>query len=93
MIAQKENLLNLRMAKSSLQVAEASQRDSATMKEMAKDSQMVAIATSRDSSMMRIIAVVTMVFLPPTFTAVRTKFVANPSTVIHLPNALFVDIF
>ena len=37
---------------------------------MAKDSNVIAVATRRDSSVMRIIAILGMVFLPATFTAV-----------------------
>lgn len=40
------------------------------MKAIAEDSKMVALATSEDSGAMRTIAVVTMIFLPATFTAV-----------------------
>jgi hypothetical protein len=70
MIAQKDNSLNLQMAKASLKVSEASQKDSAIMRAMAKDSQMVAIYTSRDGAVMRTIAGLTTFFLPATFTAV-----------------------
>jgi hypothetical protein len=70
LIAQKDNALNMQIAKASLQLAEASKRDSAAMRAIAKDSKMVALATSRDSAAMRTIAAVTILFLPATFTAV-----------------------
>jgi hypothetical protein len=40
------------------------------MKALAEDSKSVALATARDSAAMRVIAVVTILFLPATFTAV-----------------------
>lgn len=42
------------------------------MKALAEDSKAVAMATARDSAAMRVIAVVTILFLPATFTAVRS---------------------
>jgi hypothetical protein len=59
LIAQKDNALNMQIAKASLQLAEASKRDSAAMRAIAEDSKMVALATSRDSAAMRTIAAVT----------------------------------
>lgn len=41
------------------------------MKKVAEDSHQVAILTQRDSGDMRVIAAVTLIFLPGTFTAVR----------------------
>jgi hypothetical protein len=72
------------MTKASLSIAEITQQDNAAMKAIAvdskaiaeratavaEDSKMVALATSQDSAAMRIIAVVTIFFLPATFTAV-----------------------
>lgn len=69
-MAKKDNDLNMQTAAASLRVSEASHRDSAAMKALAEDSGRIALATSRDSSLMRIIAILTLVFLPPTFTAV-----------------------
>lgn len=72
------------MTKSSLAIADATYKDSAAMRGIAEDSKAitehatavaidskrVALATSRDSAAMRIIAVITIAFLPATFTAV-----------------------
>lgn len=61
-MGQKDNYLNLRTANISLEIAEMSREDNLQMKE-------IALATARDSTDMRSIAVLTLVFLPPTFTA------------------------
>jgi len=63
-------MISMEVANSSLMVAKESQRDNKTMKELAKNSNMVAMAAARDSATMRTIAVVTILFLPATFTAV-----------------------
>jgi hypothetical protein len=72
-MAQKDNALNNQLANASLRVSEASYRDSTAMKSLAEDSKHVLLATSRDSSMMCIIAILTLAFLPPTFTAVSER--------------------
>ncbi|KAH7411821.1 hypothetical protein DE146DRAFT_255853 [Phaeosphaeria sp. MPI-PUGE-AT-0046c] len=54
-IAQRDSAVSLRLASTSTDLAESSQ--------------MVAISTSRDSAVMRVIAAITIFFLPPTFTA------------------------
>lgn len=74
LMAQKDNALNVQMAEASLRVAEASYRDSVAMKAIAEDSKQVTIATSRDSSLMSIISVLTLIYLPSTFTAVSITF-------------------
>jgi hypothetical protein len=74
-MSQKDNALNNQLAKASLCISEASYRDSTAMKSLAEDSKHVLLATSRDSSLMCIIAILTLAFLPPTFTAV-----SKPST-------------
>ncbi|KAF1974197.1 hypothetical protein BU23DRAFT_638368 [Bimuria novae-zelandiae CBS 107.79] len=68
-MAQKDNALNMQTAEASLNLSRASYRDSATMIAIANDSKQVALVTSKDSSSMFIIATLTLVFLPPTFTA------------------------
>lgn len=70
LMAQKDNALNIQTAEASLRVSEASYRDSTAMIQLADDSKQVAIATSRDSSLMSIISVLTLIYLPSTFTAV-----------------------
>ncbi|KAF2865110.1 hypothetical protein BDV95DRAFT_612898 [Massariosphaeria phaeospora] len=69
LIAQHDNALNIKTAEASLRVSEISYRDSAAMKAIAEDSKQVALATWRDSSLMYIVAILTLIFLPPTFTA------------------------
>ncbi len=60
----------MRIAESSLRIAEASKRDSADMKQIAEISKRIAVNTSKDSAAMRNLSALTMIFLPPTFTAV-----------------------
>lgn len=74
-IAQNDNALSLRIATTSLQIAEVSQRDNAAMKTIAEDSRKITEATSRDSAAMRTIAAVTIMFLPATLTAVCLLFI------------------
>ena len=51
-------------------IAELSRRDTELMVQVAKDSRTVAVATAQDSASMQVIAAVTILFLPATFTAV-----------------------
>ena len=51
-------------------VAELSRQDNQIMLRIAEESRTVALATARDSAAMRVIAAVTILFLPATFTAV-----------------------
>lgn len=51
-------------------LAELSRRDNELMIQVAKDSRAVAIAAAQDSAAMQVIAAVTILFLPATFTAV-----------------------
>ncbi|EXJ62355.1 hypothetical protein A1O7_02789 [Cladophialophora yegresii CBS 114405] len=69
MIGQKDNKLNIETAAASRDIAEISLRHNTAMKEMAVDSRNIAILTRQDSTDMRIIAVVTLLFLPGTFMA------------------------
>ncbi|OCT50410.1 hypothetical protein CLCR_06891 [Cladophialophora carrionii] len=69
MIGQKDNQLNIETAAASRKIAEISLRHNTAMKDMAKDSRNIAILTRKDSTDMRIIAVVTLLFLPGTFMA------------------------
>ncbi|KIX10427.1 uncharacterized protein Z518_01509 [Rhinocladiella mackenziei CBS 650.93] len=69
MIGQKDNKLNIETAAASQKIAEISLRHNSAMKDMAEDSKNVAILTRKDSTDMRIIAVVTLMFLPGTFMA------------------------
>ena len=54
-----------------------SQRDSKVNIELAKDSRKIAAAAQRDSKVMRIIAILTLVFLPATLTSVRLSSLAT----------------
>lgn len=65
-IAIKEGRVNIELAQSSKEIAEATMRDSAAMKTIAQ-------LTWRDSSAMKSIAVLTMVFLPATAVAVSFR--------------------
>ncbi|KAF2112052.1 hypothetical protein BDV96DRAFT_649414 [Lophiotrema nucula] len=62
LMAQKDNALNIQTAEASLRISEASYRDSLSMKAIAE-------ATSRDTCLMVILAILTSIFLPATFTA------------------------
>lgn len=53
-----------------LNLGELSRHDAKLMIEIARDSRSVALSTARDSASMRILAIVTVLFLPATFTAV-----------------------
>jgi hypothetical protein len=84
LIAFRDNLTNIDIARASRNIAEETHKESETMRaiaeitrrdnklmiQVAKDSRTVAIATARDSAAMRVIATVTILFLPATFTAV-----------------------
>ena len=50
-------------------IAELSRQDNKLMLQIAEDSKAVALATARDSAAMRVIAAVTILFLPATFTS------------------------
>lgn len=69
MIGQRDNRVNIETAAASRKIAEISLRHNTAMKDMAEDSRNVAILTRKDSTDMRIIAVVTLAFLPGTFMA------------------------
>ncbi|KAI0180526.1 hypothetical protein GGR52DRAFT_531722 [Hypoxylon sp. FL1284] len=70
LIASQYNLANIEIALASRNIAELSRRDNELMFQVAKDSRTVAVATARDSAAMQVIAAVTILFLPATFTAV-----------------------
>jgi hypothetical protein len=61
-------------------LAELSRRDAEFLIEIARDSRSVALATARDSAAMRVIAAVTVLFLPATFTAVSNLKMATISS-------------
>lgn len=70
LVSQHDNEINYATAVASQRIAEATQRDSAAMKSIAEDSKQVALRTWRDGVDMRIMAAVTLLTLPGTFTAV-----------------------
>ncbi|KAK6609662.1 hypothetical protein H4I96_03593 [Botrytis cinerea] len=81
--SQTDNLTNIEIARTSRNIAEESHRESEAMHalaelsrrdnelmiQVAKDSRAVAIAAAQDSAAMQVIAAVTILFLPATFTA------------------------
>ncbi|EXJ66085.1 uncharacterized protein A1O5_10700 [Cladophialophora psammophila CBS 110553] len=69
MIGQKDNKLNIETAAASQRIAEIGLLHSNAMKDIAEDSRNAAVLTRKDSTDMRIIAVVTLLFLPGTFMA------------------------
>ena len=76
LIAQRDNSLSIQLAESSLQISEATRSDNLAMKTIAEnsriiaeESKIVAMESLRKNDAMRSIAVVTMLFLPPTFIA------------------------
>ncbi|GAW25031.1 putative Mg2+ transporter -like Zinc transport protein [Rosellinia necatrix] len=83
LIASQDNLTNIEIARASHNIAEGSHRETEAMRiiaelshrdnelmiQVAKDSRAVAVATAQDSAAMQVIAAVTILFLPATFTA------------------------
>lgn len=81
MISQRDSAINLEIAQRSGQVAEQSmdiaqlsRKDNLAMRE-------VAIAAAKDSATMRVIAAVTLFFLPPTFIAVSSQLLSPRGTI------------
>jgi hypothetical protein len=66
MTAQRDSAVNLEISQESKNIAELSRQDNISM-------QRIAVATARDSAAVRIIAAVTILFLPATFVAVRER--------------------
>ena len=90
MISQRDSAINLEIAQRSGQVAEQSmdiaqlsRKDNLAMRE-------VAIAAAKDSATMRVIAAVTLFFLPPTFIAVSSQLSSPRGTIglIRSPDLL-----
>ena len=69
LISQRDNAVSIQLAEASKTTAEASLRDNQSLKQLAEDSKNIAAATQKDSAAMRTIAIVTIIFLPGTFTA------------------------
>ena len=69
MIGQRDNRLNIDTAAASREIAATSLVHNEAMTEIAEDSRKIAMLTRRDSLHMRIIAAVTLAFLPGTFMA------------------------
>lgn len=69
LVAQRDNLVNAKLAESSVRIAEAARADNLAMKTIAEDSRIAAIESLRKSHIMSSIGVVTMLFLPATFIA------------------------
>ncbi|KAK5167660.1 uncharacterized protein LTR77_007359 [Saxophila tyrrhenica] len=68
-IAQRDNALNIELAKSSRKIAEESRRDNLLNIEIAKATAQVAEETRQDSAAMKTIAILTLTFLPGTAVA------------------------
>ncbi|KAI0458931.1 hypothetical protein F5B21DRAFT_527748 [Xylaria acuta] len=83
LVASQYNLTDIDIARASRNIAEETRKENEAMRtisqvtrhdnelmiQVAKDSRSVAIATARDSAAMQVIAAVTILFLPATFTA------------------------
>ncbi|KAI1158682.1 hypothetical protein F5B18DRAFT_640021 [Nemania serpens] len=83
LIASQYNLAGVELAQTSCNIAEETRKENKAMRtiseiarhdnelmiQVAKDSRRIAIATARDSAAMQVIAAVTILFLPATFTA------------------------
>jgi len=69
-LAQRDNRLNYDISLAQQEIARLALADSKSMKAIAEDSKQVGIMTRNDSTDMCIIAVVALIFLPGTFTAV-----------------------
>lgn len=70
-MSQRDNEISFATAVASQRIAEAAQRDGALMKQIAEDSKNVSLRAWRDGVDMRVMAAVTLLTLPGTFTAVR----------------------
>jgi hypothetical protein len=73
LISQRGNRLANKTARHIRVIAEASHVENAAMRSIAEDSRSVALSARRDGADMRVIAVVTLLFLPGTFVAVCSK--------------------
>ena len=83
LVASRDSLTTIEITRASHDLAEKSRSDNLTMQAIAKlsrqdnklmlklaeDSRAVALATARDNAAMRVIAAVTILFLPATFTS------------------------
>lgn len=69
-VSQRDNELSYKTAVASQKIAEATQRDGVLMKQIAAQSKALALRTWRDGVDMRAMAIVTLITLPGTFTAV-----------------------
>ncbi|KAK5123211.1 hypothetical protein LTR85_003410 [Meristemomyces frigidus] len=66
LVSQRDNDLNYATAVASQRISEASQQDSAVMKQLAADNKEVALRTYRDSASMRTMAIINLCTLPGT---------------------------
>lgn len=73
LISQRDSAINLEIAQRSGQVAEQSMAIAQLSREDNLAMREVAIAAAKDSATMRVIAAVTLFFLPPTFVAVSSQ--------------------
>lgn len=74
-------------------IAQLGKRDSELTIQLAKDSHAVALATAKDSAAMQVIAAMTVLFLPATFTAVSYwNSLKNYVLTINIQDFLFDDV-
>jgi hypothetical protein len=73
-------------------IAELSRRDNLLMIQIAKDSRAVALASAQDSATMRVIAGVTVLFLPATFAAVSLPTVLTMRSLTFREDLFLHDI-
>ena len=83
-IAQRDNALNIELAKSSRKIAEESRRDNLLNIEIAKATAQVAEETRQDSAAMKTIAILTLTFLPGTAVAVSSATSPPLLSLIHI---------
>lgn len=110
LIASQDSSTNIEIAQSSREIAEQSHKENGAMRslaelgrqdnelmiQIARDSRAVALAAAQDSAAMQVIAAVTMLFLPATFTAVsyQTKiFKIRRCLLTMAKDILFDDLF
>ena len=87
-IAQRDNALNIQIAKTSHKTAEESRRDNLLNIEIAKATAQVAQETREDSAAMKTIAVLTLTFLPGTAIAVSVPLITLRLLLIHAADFL-----
>jgi hypothetical protein len=78
LVAQRDNATNLQISKESTKVAEESRKIAELSRKDNLAMQEIAVSSAKDSATMRVIAAVTLFFLPATFVAVSKLHMTNP---------------